>query len=93
MRGVTLSSVDGDVISSDTDLTPPQLEAVFMAIKSGRKLKVLRLRGADLRSVQIESLVGALSRLEEVDFTWAKLTPQQVAAVNSIPGHCRIKGL
>ena len=40
----------------------------------------------DLRSVQIESLVGALSRLEEVVLFGARLTPQQVAAVKSIPG-------
>ena len=97
IRGVNLSSVNGYVLSTGvvnlyqvnfgyTNLTTLQLEAVFIAIRSGKKLKVLRLCGVDLCSVQIESLVGALSRLEEVVLFGARLTPQQVAAVKSIPG-------
>ena len=54
IRGVNLSSVNGHVLSTGvanlyqvnlgyTNLTTLQLEAVFMAIRSGKKLKVLRL--------------------------------------------------
>ena len=77
MAGVNLSSVDGDVIATAvanlyqvnlgyTNLTTPQLEAVLMAIRSGRKLKVLRLCGVYLRSVQIESLVEKKWTVENI---------------------------
>ena len=104
MSGVTLSLVEVDVISKaianleevdlrDTDLTTEQLEAIFMEIKSRRKLKNLILCAEDLRSVQIDSLVEALRCLEGVNLDEAWLTPEQWAAVSNIPEDCMPKAL
>ena len=71
MFTVNLSSLEADIIAKAIDnlgevdlsyirLNTVQLEAIFMVIRRGSKIKILKLRRENLLSVQTETLVGRL---------------------------------
>ena len=85
----TLSRPERVTLGSWTRRTPSQLDSLFLMLSSHQAdlqgstltLKDLMLSSTDLSSVSPEVMVGAVQRLEEVDFRSGKMTGQQITAV------------
>ena len=84
-----LSRLERVTLGSWPEVTPSQLDSLFLMLSSHQAdlqgstltLKELMLSSTDLSSVSPEVMVGAIQRLEEVDFWSGKMTGQQITAV------------
>jgi len=71
----------GEVDLSFTDLTPPQAEALFGALSTTSQLKVLKISGSNLSTVDPDMMALAVSKLIEANINNTQLIPQQVEAI------------
>ena len=70
-----------------TSLTAGQLSALFSELSSGGEaLSCLNLSNNDLSSVPTETLLGALSSLEEAQLYNTRLTGEQIAGIRQLGG-------
>ena len=76
---------------NSSGLSSNQTEAIFSAIQApGSRLRTLELQHNDLSSVEPGLLARAVTRLEEVNFQNARMTPGQATAILTAlcEGHC-----
>ena len=66
-----------EVELGDTHLTPQQVEAIFAALHTSSQLKILRIGGNNLSSVDPDVLARGVNKLETVDMRETKLTKEQ----------------
>merc|ERR1719319_738619 len=98
-----LSSVDANILAQavtqleevdlvNTDLTPQQVEAIFAALDTSCKMKILKIQNNNLSSVDPDVLARGVNKLKEVDLVDTDLTPQQVEAIfAALDTSCKMK--
>ena len=64
-----------------TRLTPQQVEAIFAALDTSTKMKILRIERTDLSSVDPDVLARVVNKLETADIAKTQLTEQQVTRI------------
>ena len=85
--GGALLRLERVTLGSWTGVTADQLESLFRLLVSHQEeagestLRELMLSSTDLSSVSPEVLVGAIQRLETVDFWSGKMTAEQITAI------------
>jgi len=92
LSDINLSTVDAGILAQvvtqleevglwATDLTPQQVEAIFAALDTSCQLKILRIGGSNLSSVDPDVLARVANKLETVDIAKTQLTGQQMTRI------------
>ena len=63
-----------EVMLGTTCLTPQQVEAIFAALHTSSQLKILRIGGNNLSSVDPDVLARGVNKLEEMAMDDSRLT-------------------
>merc|ERR1712129_146502 len=90
--GTNLSPVDANILAQAvtqleevglgwTALTPQQVEAIFAALETSSKTKILRIGVNNLSSVDPDVLARVTNKLETVDMEGTDLTEQQMTRI------------
>jgi Leucine-rich repeat (LRR) protein len=77
----TVCKLEEVAMQYNCSLTELQLEAVFKAINDTSKLRILSMNSNNISSVNRAILANAVRFLEQVDFSFAELRPEQVRTV------------
>jgi len=81
-------------VDFNTKLTTEQCDAIFRLATGNNKLKKLSMGFCDMSLVDPETLAMVVARLEEVDFSYTRLTTQQSQAIFKLAnGDSKLKKL